>query len=151
MASGILTQTEAHAYLEQALAKIGTVKADRLLWGNREASWTATERHYRFDPIESSPAPGYRHRPGCTTQWGERIIVHLAHRMAQDASRTKAQASSDTETICRRLLTDTALRAAGIRLSLEPSTVALSDSGDTLETDIPLSLRYAYSLAEEVG
>ena len=148
MPSGVLTQSEVHFYLESALAKIGTVKGDRLLWGNREASWTLTERAYRFDPTGSGPAEGYRHRPGSLTQWTETIVVHLCHRMAADESRTKLQAGQDLEAVRLRLLTDTGIRSAGVRVYVEPASVALSDSGDTLETDLPIRVVYAYQLTE---
>jgi len=151
MPNGILTQQEAHELLERALAKCGELKGDKLLWGNREASWTLTERAYRFDPVGAGPVEGYRHRSGTSTRWTEEIVVHLCHRMAADQSRTKLQAGRDAEMITRRLLTDTDVRAGGIYVQVTPASVVLADSGDNLETDIPIRATYSYSMTAEVG
>ena len=145
------TQSEARGYLLTALSSVAGLAPDRHLWGNREAKWTGLERHYRLEDAGWEDLGWYRNAPGGRMRRAESIIVHLTHRMANSSSKTWERAAIDCDKVTRRLLNDTGIRAAGIRVTVEPPTVEESDSGDHLETDIPILYEYDFALTVEAA
>ena len=145
------TQSEARGYLLTALLQVAGLKPDRQLWGNREATWTSLERRYRLEDTGWEDLGWYRNSPGGRMRRAESIVVHLTHRIAADPSKTWERAAIDTDKVARRLINDTGIRSAGIRLSVESPTVEESDSGDHLETSIPILLEYDFALTVEAA
>jgi hypothetical protein len=148
MGDGLLTRDEAHTALERALKQCSDLRADKLLWGNRQAPWSVADRAYRLDPQLHRLGDNCRHRPGSVTRVVEEIVLHLCHRVCADQQRTERQVGRDLEQVRGRLLTDSALRLTGLRVSLGEYVSALADSGDSLETDLPIRLEYGTTLSE---
>ena len=145
------TQSGARGYLLTALLAVADLKPDRTLWGNREASWTTLERRYRLEDQGWDAVEMYRDKVGGRQRRSENIVIHLVHRMARDTDKTWERAGGDTDKVTRRLITDAGIRKASIRVTVGDVTVEESDSGDHLETDIPISYEYDFALVEEAA
>jgi len=142
-----LTQERAHGAIRTALRCVQGLQPDRLLWGNREAPWSRTERHYRLEMVDREDLGWYRNRAGDRMRVAEEIVVHLTHRMASDQERTESRAGLDAAAVIRRLLTDPELLLTTMRITVTGGpTTTVSDSGDHLETDITIRAEYDWAL-----
>ena len=144
-----ITHDQAHEAVRTALNSVTGLEPDRLLFGNRESSWTRTQRNYRLNPAAFEDAGTYRNN--VRTRINETLIIHLTHRVAADPDRSESQAGRDAESVVQALRSDNGLRTLGVRPVWAGTDRAESEGGDHIETDVTFELTYDLSLTLTAG
>ncbi|KKM72904.1 hypothetical protein LCGC14_1415910 [marine sediment metagenome] len=135
--------------MHTALDAVAGLEPDRLVHGNREASWTRTQRNWRLDP--QGPLDTGQYRNKIHMRVTEEMILHLTHKAAADPSRSEDQASRDAQSVIQSVISNDDFLTLGVRTALTDIDVNESDSGDHIETDITFELTYDISLTLSAG
>ena len=125
------------------------LKPDRLVLADGAAPWSLTHRAYRLELASLSPMDWYRSAPGTIVRVSEDAILHVLHAVGGDQSATRLLARRDAQLVLVGLLADEVIAALGIEL--EVGVIEFSATGDSLSTEIALTLGYDLAIdADEV-
>lgn len=139
-----LTHAQVYDAIRAAVLRVSSLRADRVVLGNRETPWSVADRAFRIDAGEWEDLGWYRRD---RLRIAETVTLHLLHRVASDQRRSEDLSGRDAQTVMAGLVQDTTLAATGIRVEPGGPTTR-EQAGDVIETDVVLRVEYDLLLAE---
>lgn len=142
-----ITQDQAKEALKSAIAANTALVIDRLAYGNREAAFSKTHRAVRLNNTGFVDTELYRNKDHMRID--DAFTLHLLHKTSnqQGPQTGEALARADATATVQALYSASELKALGIRVTFEGTSSEESDSGDHIETDTDITLRYDVSLS----